>query len=210
MSIKISSSLRKLSVASGSIVLVAGRRVVLRIAASVAAFAVLALFSLLVLGGCDRDPASSSAAGSGTGPDLTAIRACELLTAADIEAATGIAAAAGQDVSQVDGQLPICNWPRAGGAQFDTFVNLLVTRSSIDDYEEFLRNTRDTLFGEVFTEDSLQEIDVGDFGVWIDETNMLQVYEGGVMVQVTAEAAAGRDELEAARALAVAALDKLR
>jgi hypothetical protein len=179
--------------------------------ASAGAFAVLVSFCLLTLGGCGDDPASSSTAGSGT-VDLTVIRACELLTASEIEAATGIAPASGQDMSQADGRLPICSWPRSGGAQFDTFVNLLVAPGGYDSYDEFLERSLDSPLGELLSEeDAVQEVDgAGDFGVWMRELRMLQVYDGDLMVQVTAQAAAGRDELEAARALAVAALDRVR
>jgi hypothetical protein len=173
-----------------------------------AALAKLIPFSLVGLAACGDDPAGGSAASSAL--DLTTVRACELLTAPEIEAATGIAAAGGQDKSQVDGQLPICNWPRAGGAEYDTLVNVLVARSGVDTYEEFMQNTRDTPLAEALGEDAFQEVGgVGDFGVWIGETKMLQVYDREMMVQVTAGATAGGDDLEAAKALAAAALRKL-
>jgi hypothetical protein len=161
------------------------------------------------LAGCGEEPASTAPARGGL--DLTAVRVCELLAASEIETATGNAAAAGLDISQQAAGVPMCRWPPAGGPEYDTLVNLVVTGNYYDSYEEFLASAREGLLGNAFSEDAVRRVDgVGDFGVWLPETGMLQVYDGDVMVQVDAETAPGRDELEAARALALAALAKLR
>ena len=139
--------------------------------------------------------------------DLSGVKACELLTASEIEAATGIAPGAPQDMTQVQGQLPMCNWP-AGDESGRTVVSLLVTRAGQSSYGEFVETSRDQMedMGMEFNEEDWQEVpDVGDFGVWVGEEQlggMLQVYDDGMMVQVDAETAGGKDELEASKELA--------
>jgi hypothetical protein len=161
------------------------------------------------LAGCGEEPASTAPARDGV--DLAAVRACELLDASEIETATGNAAAAGLDMSRQAAGVPMCRWPPAGGPESDTLVNLLVTGNYYDSYEEFLESARDGPLGDAFSGDAVRQVEgVGDFGVWLPEAGMLQVYDGDVMVQVDAETAPGRDELEAAGALALAALAKLR
>lgn len=146
--------------------------------------------------------------------DLSGVNACELLTAADIEAATGIAPGEPQDMTQVQGQLPMCNWTGADGTG-PTLVTLLVTRGGQSSYEEFVETSRGQMedMGMEFNEEDWQHVpDVGDFGVWIGEEQMggmLQVYDDGLMVQVDAETAEGKDELEASKELVRKAFERL-
>lgn len=94
--------------------------------------------------------------------DLSGVAACELLTASEIEAATGIAPGEPQDMSQVQGQLPMCTWPAADGSGRNV-ASILVTRGGL---------------------------------------------ENG-MVQVDAETAEGKDELEASKDLALNVFGRL-
>jgi hypothetical protein len=143
--------------------------------------------------------------------DLSGVEACDLLTASEIEAATGIAPGAPQDMSQVQGQLPMCTWPAADGSGGNA-TSILVTRGGLKNYDQFIEITRAGM-GADFNQDNWQHVpDVGDFGVWLDEDfagGMLQVYDGDLMVQVDAEAVEGKDELEASKDLATKVFDRL-
>jgi len=171
----------------------------------------LSALVLLGLAACGDDPESGARGGEASSRSLESVTACSLLTAAQIEAATGRAPAEGEDRSQVGGRLPICNWAPADGESFDTLVSVLVAVSGYDNYAEFLESARESPVGAAFSEDAVEEVGgVGDFGVWMRETSMLQVYSDDRMVQVTVAPAAGRDPLEAARELGGAALERVR
>jgi len=142
--------------------------------------------------------------------DLSAVEGCDLLTASEIEAATGITPGEPQDMSQVQGQLPMCTWPAADGSGRNV-TSILVTRGGMKDYDQYLEMTR-TGMGADFDVSTLKHIpDVGDFGVWIGEGSwgMLQVFDGDLMVQVDAEPAEGKDELEASKDLAMKVFGRL-
>ncbi|MGH7564026.1 MAG: hypothetical protein ACREK5_06350 [Gemmatimonadota bacterium] len=141
--------------------------------------------------------------------DLSGVKACELLTAAEIETATGLAPGAPEDISQVQGQLPMCNWPSADGSG-RVVASILVTRGGFDNYEDFAETSREQLGADFNEEDWRHVPDVGDFGVWVGGgLGMLQVYEGERMVQVDAETTGGKDELEASKELAMKVFERL-
>lgn len=146
--------------------------------------------------------------------DLSEVRACELLTTAEVEAATGMASGQPEDISQVQGQLPMCNWPSADGSG-RILASILVTRGGHSSYEEFVEISRGQMddMGMEFREEDWQHVpDVGDFGVWVGEEfagGMLQVYDDGLMVQVDADPAEGKDELEASKELAMKVFGRL-
>src|SRR5690606_8325911 len=94
----------------------------------------LLTITAFAVAGCS-DTAPSGTSGSAA-RDLTAVRACDLLTPTDIEMATGIAPGTGEDMTELDGRLPMCNWTPATGG-FRPVANLLVTTSSYTDYDEF-------------------------------------------------------------------------
>lgn len=156
---------------------------------------------------CSDDPPTTARSG---GIDLASVRACELLGTSEIEAATGIAVAPGEDVSQVAGRLPMCNWHRAG-SDTDVVLSLLVTHASYANFDAFIASARESAFGDTLVDADVEEVaGVGRFGVWMPEAMMLQAYGDGVMVQTQVKTAAGRDTLEAAKTLAGAALANLR
>ncbi|HKY61635.1 MAG TPA: hypothetical protein VJP59_11555 [Gemmatimonadota bacterium] len=183
--------------------------------------ALLVLSAVAVFIGCGRDdqpPDLEEIASMGEDEaaemaremkDLSGVKACELLTASEIEAATGIAPGAPQDMTQVQGQLPMCTWSGPDGRNV---ASILVTRGGLTSYDQFVETTRSQL-GEDFDESNWQHItDVGDFGVWLPEEaagGMIQVYDDGMMVQVDAETAEGKDELEASKELAMKVFDRL-
>lgn len=161
----------------------------------------------LSLAGCGDEPSSTV---DDTRAALASVRPCELLTPDEIEAATGRAAGEPQDMSAQAAGVPMCNWPPVGGRSYDVLTGLLVSGNAYDDYEEFLESVRDSPLGAVVAPDEVEEVSgVGDFGVWMSELGMLQVYDGDWMVQINVAAAPGRDEIQAARELAAAALGKL-
>lgn len=113
-------------------------------------------------------------------------------------------------MSQGQGQLPMCTWPAADGSGRNV-TSILVTRGGLESYEQFMEVSRSQM-GADFDEGDWRHIpDVGDFGVWIGEGSwgMLQVYDGDMMVQVDAEPAQGKDELEASKDLAMKVFGRL-
>ncbi len=166
----------------------------------------LLTITAFAVAGCS-DTAPSGTSGSAA-RDLTAVRACDLLTPTDIEMATGIAPGTGEDMTELDGRLPMCNWTPATGG-FRPVANLLVTTSSYTDYDEFVRMANDNAFGIELGE--FERVDgVGRFGVWLAELEMLQVFDDDLMVQVAVDVAEDRDPVEAAKALAEAVLGHLQ
>lgn len=157
----------------------------------------------VAVSGCSGDPPAQSRA---AGIDFTSVRACELLTAADVENATGIAVDAGKDVSRVGGRLPMCNWPRAG-SDTDIVLSLLVTQPSYTSFERYLAGVGDTEFAGA----DIEEVTgIGHFGAWIPEAMMLQAYGEAAMVQTYVQVASERDAREAAKTLAGTALGNVR
>lgn len=172
---------------------------------------VLAPITLACLAACGGDSGSSTSGGAASSAALETLTACSLLTAEEIRSATGRAPAEGKDMSQVGGRLPICNWPPADGETYDSLVNLLVTVNAYDSYAEFLESARSSPVAGAFSDDAVEEVsDVGDFGVWMREASMLQIYAGDRMVQVTVTPAIGRDALAAARTLGTAAIGRVK
>jgi hypothetical protein len=163
----------------------------------------LGLAAVLVVGGCSEEAPPAGAASF----DGTAIRACDLLTTDEVEAAAGVAADAGEDVSQVGGRLPICHW-RQAGSEYELAASVLVSISSFSTFDAFITNVRES-GDDVLSEDHFERVDgIGDFAVWMPELGMLQVHDGGVMVQIDT-AAPEANQLDAARTLARAALARL-
>ena len=104
----------------------------------------------------------------------------------------------------------MCFWPRTG-SELRYAANVLVTTSSYTDYEQFMRlSGGDVASGEVPDLGRVRQVDgVGRFGVWMEDVGALQVYGDTVMLQVDVEVVDERDEMEAAKALAEAALARL-
>lgn len=159
----------------------------------------LLLPAAVTLYACSEEPATGTSAGAAS---EAVTDACALLTASEIEAATGIAPGEPKDVSQP--QLPMCNWPTADGSN-PAFLTLMIGPShnytSYDDaMEKWAASAAD--MGFPFEADSYQEVDgVGDVGAWMADAGMLQAHSGRTMIQVMTEVAGGHDRLEAARAL---------
>lgn len=174
------------------------------------------LSSLAVLGtGCGggAEPADEGAPADTTATaERTGVAPCELLTASDIESATGVAPAA----AEPDPAEPMCNWPASDGSE-DQVVHLIVTDAPAADYEEYVANAR-AEWGDGWDEAefrrNFQPVDgPGDFAVWIpyaDDWGALQVFAEGRMIQVTSHAAAsGTSAREVAAALATDVMQRL-
>lgn len=142
--------------------------------------------------------------------DLSEVDACGLLTATEIEAATGITPGEPQDMTQIQGQLPMCTWPAADGSG-RAAASILVTRGGPIDYDQFVELTRSGMGADFDPEDWRHVPDVGDFGVWVGggDFGMLQVYDRKLMVQVDAETVEGKDELQASKDLAMKVFGRL-
>ena len=159
----------------------------------------LMLLASVSLSACNDEPATATS----SRPASQAVTdACALLTATEIEAATGIAPGPPKDVSQA--QLPMCNWPTADGSN-PAFLTLMIGPShNYTSYDDAMQKWAESAadMGFPFEADDYQEVDgVGDVGAWMAEAGSLQAHTGTTMIQVMTEAAAGHDRLEAAREL---------
>ena len=160
----------------------------------------------LAIAACSDGPSPSTSTSST--PDLSAISACDLLTPDEIETATGLAASAGEDISQLGGRLPMCSWRPAGGG-FRPVANVMVTTSSYTDFDQYVEMSTDNAFGVDIGE--FERVDgVGRFGVWLTELKMLQVFTDDHMVQIGIEVADDRDAAEAAKSLAGTVIERLQ
>ena len=166
----------------------------------------MALLWSAALSGCGEESAETSRS-----PVQAVTDACALLTAAEVQAATGIAPGEPVDASQ--GQLPMCNWPAADGSNM-AFVNVLVAPSgNYKSYDEAVEKWAESAagMGFPFEADDYQEVEgAGDVGAWIVDAGMLQAHSGEIMVQITTDVAEGRNKLEAAREMARSAVARIQ
>lgn len=164
--------------------------------------------SAFAVGACGGDGESGSSVAA---TDLTAIDGCALLTAAEIETATGIAPGAPQDMS-FEGSAPMCNWPTADGSN-PAFLTVVVgAGSNADSFESAMVEWEESAsrMGMDFEREAYEKVDgVGDFGAWLGEAGMLQAQRGDVMITVSSDTAADRDKREASMQLANNALARI-
>ena len=155
------------------------------------------LLAALPLSACTDEPATPASYEPASQAD-----ACALLTAAEIEAATGIAPGSPADMSQA--RLPMCNWPSADGSN-PAFLTLMIGPSqNYTSYDEAMKKWAESAadMGFPFEANDYREVDdVGDVGAWMEEAGTLQAHTADTMIQVMVEVAPGRDRLEAARDL---------
>jgi hypothetical protein len=147
---------------------------------------------------------------SSRSPAQSVTDACALLTAAEIEAATGIAPGQSVDVSQ--GELPMCNWPTADGSDVAFLTVLVAPSGNYESYDEAVKKWAASAASMdfPFEADDYQEVDgAGDVGAWLVDAGMLQAHTGDIMVQIMTDVADGRDKLEASRELARSALERI-
>jgi len=160
-------------------------------------------------GGSEPAPESSTASSSGSSSGvsqkaLTDLDACSLLTAGEIEAATGHAPGSGSDpVKSVSGAAPICAWPSKDGAEHQV-AQLLISWASARSLDEY----REVMAKEGVT--SIRQVDgPGRFTVLLEEMNMVQAFGDRFMVQTMVATKDGKDPVAAATALARAAMERL-
>ena len=147
-------------------------------------------------------PGSSEEASSQE--SLTELDACTLLTAGEIESATGYAPGAGSDpVKNVSAAAPICAWPSKDGSVHQV-AQVLVTWSSARSFEEY----REMMAKEGVT--GLRQVDgPGRFTVLLEDMNMVQAFGERYMVQTMVEVTEGKDRVTAGTTLATAALGRI-
>ena len=159
----------------------------------------LVLLVSATLSACSEEPATETSAAAAS---EAVTDACALLTAGEIEAATGIAPGDPKDMSRP--RLPMCNWPTADGSN-SAFLTLMIGPSdNYTSYDDAIRKWEASAADMDFPFDAgdYREVDgVGDVGAWMPDAGMLQAHSGSTMIQVMTEVAEGRDRLEAARAL---------
>ena len=167
----------------------------------------MAALLAMALGACGGETPSASPSAA-----LDEIDACALLTAAEIEEATGIAPAAPDDRGPASGP-PMCNWPAADNS-YPFAVSLLIAPS--DNYTSFdgaLARWRESSegMGMEFNASDYKEVEgPGTVNSWMEEAGMLQAHRGNRMVQVYAQVAPDRDRLAASTALARHAMARLK
>ena len=168
--------------------------------------AAISLAGVLVLAGCSDGGQAASPA-----TPLAEIDACALLTAEEIEAATGIAPAPPEQDGPKSA-VPMCNWPAAVQG-YPFALNLLIAPS--DNYSSFdgaLAKWQESAESMEFPFDPNDYQEVGEPGTvnaWMHEAGMLQAHRGNRMVQVYAQVTPDRDRLEASVALARHVLSRL-
>lgn len=165
----------------------------------------MALLLCVALVACGDESAEPSRS-----PTQTVTDACTLLTAAEIEAATGIAPGESVDASQ--GELPMCNWPTADGSNAAFLTVLVAPSGNYKSYDEAVEKWAESAASMdfPFDADEYQEVvGAGDVGAWLVDAGMLQAHSGGIMVQIMTGVADGRDKLEASRELARSALERI-
>jgi hypothetical protein len=142
--------------------------------------AILTLCTSIVVVGCSESSRAASTQ-QGVAEQLEAIDACALLTAEEIEQATGKAPGA-PEPKKVGDIVPSCRWPAADGSSTQ-IVHVLVGRTGPATYEAFLENMKEQL-EEGFSADDYEKLDIGNYGVWWKDVNV-QVYTSDYMIVVT-------------------------
>ncbi|HLT89437.1 MAG TPA: hypothetical protein VKZ85_00725 [Woeseiaceae bacterium] len=165
------------------------------------------LAAAFTLAGCGDGESAAPAAGS-----LQDIDACALLTAAEIEAATGIAPGPAENQGGRNAP-PMCNWPSQDGA-YPFAASLLVTVSAnYTSYEQALAAWQESAadMGMDFDWAMYEEVDgPGTVNAWMADAGMLQAHRGDRMVQVYLHRLPpDRDRLQAATELATRAFARL-
>jgi hypothetical protein len=160
------------------------------------------LLLILACGGPDDAPGNDTPALPAAATTGTELDVCALLTAEEIQEATGIAPGQPNPVP------PQCTWPTADG-RTETFVQLLVTASDIDSFDELMSTLRAGM-GADFNPASYERVEgVGDFAVIVDGF-MMQSYVPGRMVQLTVSPPGERFAAAPTRALLEKTIQRVR
>ena len=162
-----------------------------------------AVLSLAACGGSDAETSPSVA--------IQEIDACALLTAAEVEAATGVSPGPPEAV-RISGGPPICNWPAADGSNAAFLTVLVAPTRHFESYDAALAMWQESAAGAGMDFDpaDYEEVEgVGDVGAWLREAEMLQAHRGDRMVQVATRVAPDRDVRQASIELARHALTRL-
>ena len=157
-----------------------------------------------------EEPATSSSAASPSAA-LEEIDACALLTAAEIEEATGIVPAGPDDTGPGSGP-PMCSWPAVDDSYPFTVSVLVSFSDNYTSFDEAMASWQESAegMGMEFDTGDYEEVEgPGTVNAWLKEMGMLQAHRGNRMVQVYARVAPDRDALEASTALARHAMARL-
>lgn len=161
-----------------------------------------------LLGGCSREgpadePGREAEATSAEAAAETAADGCALLTAEEIQAATGLSPVASEAAGVGDMD---CDWSASDGR---TLVGVVVSRTQ-DTYEEYIQNVRQTA-PEMVAESEAGRVDgVGDYAIWYQAGYLNAVRDGRLLVVWTyAEPTNGKSKREAAIELARSGLPRL-
>jgi hypothetical protein len=152
------------------------------------------------LGACSREaPANRGSEGDGGAANVPG---CELITGAEIQAATGLAPGRSEEGSKL---IRDCNWYTAD----DRPLVGVVVGAAPRTYEEYLQNMREQLGSDLKDLEMSRVEGVGKYAVWHGE--YLNVAEGNdlLVVWIFAEPAGDKPKREAAIELARKAVPRL-
>jgi len=170
----------------------------------------LAGLILAIAAGCGsgdeqgRPAAETSSSGIESRKTLADIDACTLLTAGEIQSATGYSPGAGIDpVKSISGAAAMCAWPSEDGSVHQV-AQVLVSWASAKDFEAY----KQAMEKEGVT--GIRQVDgPGRFTAVLEDMRMVQAFGERFMVQTMVEARDGTDPVAGATALAKAALERV-
>ena len=151
-------------------------------------------FAALVAG-CGGGGDSSGSTETSSEPADTRADVCALLTASDIEEATGTAAGDAQPGDEGLGQ---CSWG-------DSVVVLTLERGVLGSFDEFVADFGDEFGGEDPPRDEYHPVDgvPGDWAMYVAEEHMVRAFRGDQVLEVSAPSAEEAQVVDlAARAMA--------
>jgi len=160
-------------------------------------------YSLIVtalIAGCGGGGDSSSGAGTSNEPADTRADLCALLTASDIEDATGALAG---DPHPGDEGLGQCSWAAAESGEL--VVVLTLDRAVLDSFDEFVAAFGEEFGGEDPPRDEYHPVDgvSGDWAMYVAEEHMVRAFRGDRVLEVSSPSIEEEQVVDlAARAMA--------
>ena len=153
-----------------------------------------------LVAGCGGGGDSSSGADTSPEPADAGADVCALLTASDIEEATGTTAGDPQPGGEGLGQ---CSWASAESG--DPVAVLTLARAVLDSFDEFVADFGEEFGGEDPPRDEYHPVDgvPGDWAMYVAEEHMVRAFRGDQVLEVSSPSAEEEQVVDlAARAMA--------
>ena len=148
-----------------------------------------------LIAGCGGGGDSSGSTETSSEPADARADLCALLTASDIEEATGTAAG---DAQPGDESLGQCSWG-------DSVVVLTLERAVLDSFDDFVADFGEEFGGEDPPRDEYHPVDgvPGDWAMYVAEEHMVRAFRGDQVLEVSVPSAEEEQVVDlAARAMA--------